>query len=138
MVADGDTTTAEVTAVNVGAAERAVVLRCVGSIGCDACPTAPVGKSEFAPSECEALMTVGPGERWTTKHATTDVSSGAGATCLVVQEEGSVRGLTCVVDLNRPAYGFRERSYILVDGTISVPQPDGAIATYPRAWTLPP
>ncbi len=141
MTPDDDPTTAEVTVVNASAGERVIVSRCVGVTDCEDCSTRPTNDEygEFALSDCRALATVGPGEPWTSKQEPTGISTGPGAACLALQEEGSVAGPICVVDLNRPSFSFQERSYILIDDITrsAVQHPDGTIATYPSFFIQP-
>lgn len=141
MTPDDDPTTAEITVVNVSASERVNVSRCVGVIECDGCGTRPTNNEygEFSPSDCRALAAVGPGEQWTSKQESTDISTGPGGACLAVQQEGSVAGPICVADLNRPTPSFQERSYVLIDDIArsAVEQPDGTISTYPSFLVQP-
>jgi hypothetical protein len=141
MTPDDDPTTAEVTVVNASAGERVIVSRCVGVIECDDCSTRPTNDEygEFPLSDCRALATVGPGEQWSSKQEPTGISTGPGAACLALQEEGSVAGPICVEDLNRPAPSFQERSYILIDDITrsAVQHPDGTVFTYPSFFIQP-
>jgi len=141
LTPDDDPTSAEVTVVNVSAGERVNVSRCVGVIECDGCGTRPASNEygEFPLSDCRALATVGPGERWTSTVASTGIGTGPGAACLAVQEETSVAGPICVEDLNRPTPSFRERSYVLIDDIArsAVQKPDGTISTYPSFLVQP-
>jgi hypothetical protein len=141
MTPDDDPTTAEVTVVSASAGERVIVSRCVGVIECEDCSTRPTDDEygEFPLSDCQALATVGPGEHWTSKEEPTDISTGPGAACLAVQEEGSLAGPICAEDLNRPTPSFQERSYILIDDITrsAVEHPDGTISTYPSYFIQP-
>jgi hypothetical protein len=115
--------------------------RCVGVLECEDCRTRPTSDEygEFPLSDCRALVTVGPGERWTSKLEPTDISIGPGAACLAVQYEGSVAGPICVEDLNRPTPSFQQRSYILIDDIVrsAVQKPDGTVSTYPSFLVQP-
>lgn len=141
MTPDDDPTTAEVTVMNASAAERVIVSRCVGVIECEVCSPRPTNNEygEFPLSDCGALATVAPGEQWTSKQEPTGISTGPGAACLAVQQEGSVAGPICAVDLNRPTYTFQERSYILIDDITrsAVQYPDGTVSTYPSFFIQP-
>ena len=141
MTPDDDPTTAEVTVVNASAGGRVIVSRCVGVVDCEDCSTRPTNDEygEFPLSDCGALSTVGPGEQWISEQEPTGITTGPGAACLALQEEGSVAGPICVVDLNRPSHSFQERSYILTDDITrsAVQYPDGTVSTYPSFFIQP-
>jgi hypothetical protein len=123
LTPDDDDTTVEVRAVNVSDTTRLALWRCVGEISCPNCPTSSAdGDSTFSPDDCEAVTTIGPGERWASTETPTQVTSDTrdGAACLATPNEYYYGALTCVVELNRPAGGFQEVSNILIDGMPSV------------------
>jgi hypothetical protein len=139
LVPDDDETTAEVRVVNVSMAERVIVSRCVGVVSCTNCgTTAPTNTAfgDFALSDCEALTTVGPGQEWTSKLEPTNITAGGGSACLAVQDEGSVLGPICRVELNRPSPVFQERSHIFIDGLFNTTAylPDGTAVPFPSGF----
>jgi hypothetical protein len=119
LTPDDDDTTMEVRAANVSDTARLALWRCAGEISCPGCATSPKnGDTTFSAEDCEAVTTIGPGERWASTETPTQVTSDTrdGAACLASPNQYYYGGLTCVVELNRPAAGFEEVSNILIDG----------------------